>query len=130
MSTVEIRTDLPMPPDHARSRIDYPFGELKIGHCIVVKWGSRGNVSAKARAFVKANPGWQIHMRTIKNGETAGFWCTARPDAPSTSPVTSIRRIEPAAHMSKTSDAATATTEKLRAAAKLTKTGTRTVVRK
>lgn len=127
--TFDIRSDLPMPPNHARSRIDYPFGELKIGHCIVVKWGSRANVSAKLRAFVKANPGWQIQMRTIEKGETAGFWCTARPDAPSKSPVTSIRRIEADAQISKT-NAISDTVNKLREAAKLTKPGTRTVVRK
>lgn len=124
----EIRSDLPIPKPWSRGckRIEYPFESLQVGQCIVVPYAQRSALAKKARIFTDANPGWVFCNRSIDKGVTMGLWCMARP-------AVSAERGLPetvAPPMPKGAPPAGPLNSKLREAAKLTQTGTRTVVRR
>lgn len=151
MSDYEIRDGVPIPDNRGGKRKDYPFERLKLGECILVGIGCRSHLANRAREFQLTNPGWKLRGASIEvdGRKRFGFWCVARPDGPANNslitrnpapdaaapgPAPFRTFTAPAARISTTPGGsagdASAVAERLRAAAKLTKPGKRTVAAK
>ncbi len=126
----DIRSGLQRPNKGRQPTIDYPFATLQVGQCIVVNKGQQSNVWKKARAFMDAHPGWQLHGGTFTENGTRkyGVWCIERP-ARDGEPAPA--RVAPLTRFADQQPAESPMAQRLREAAKLTKAGVaRTVTHK